>query len=73
MAKINYIKIAKKSAGIQIAELKKINKVLFSSVVPNAFKFVKTHLNKAVKTKCVELKSCKLNNFIKILVNKNGA
>ena len=27
MPKINYIKIAKKSAGIQIRELKKINKV----------------------------------------------
>ena len=31
MAKINYIKIAKKSAGIQIAELKKINKVFNKS------------------------------------------
>ncbi len=33
MAKNNYIKIAKKSAGIQIAELKKINKVFNSSFV----------------------------------------
>ena len=33
MAKDNYIKIAKKSAGIQIAELKKINKVLNKSFV----------------------------------------
>ena len=27
MAKINYIKIAKKAAAIQIAELKKVNKI----------------------------------------------
>ena len=27
MAKVNYISIAKKSAGIQISELKKINKI----------------------------------------------
>ena len=33
MAKINYIKIAKKSAGIQIRELKKINKVFNKSFV----------------------------------------
>ena len=33
MAKTNYIKIAKKSAGIQISELKKINKVFNKSFV----------------------------------------
>ncbi len=33
MAKANYIKIAKKSAGIQISELKKINKVFNKSFV----------------------------------------
>ena len=33
MAKENYIKIAKKSAGIQIAELRKINKVFNKSFV----------------------------------------
>ena len=33
MAKDNYIKIAKKTAGIQIAELKKINKVFNKSFV----------------------------------------
>tara|TARA_A100001011_G_scaffold279562_1_gene289501 strand:+ start:13 stop:972 length:960 start_codon:yes stop_codon:yes gene_type:complete len=33
MAKTNYIKVAKKSAGIQIAELKKINKVFNKSFV----------------------------------------
>ena len=33
MAKTNYIKIAKKSAGIQISELKKINKVFNNSFV----------------------------------------
>ena len=33
MAKTNYIKVAKKSAGIQISELKKINKVFNKSFV----------------------------------------
>ena len=33
MSKINYIKIARKSAGIQISELKKINKVFNKSFV----------------------------------------
>ena len=33
MAKTNYIKIAKKSAGIQISELKKINKVFNKSFI----------------------------------------
>jgi len=33
MAKINYIKVAKKSAGIQISELKKINKVFNKTFV----------------------------------------
>ena len=33
MTKTNYIKIAKKSAGIQIAELKKINKIFNKSFV----------------------------------------
>jgi hypothetical protein len=32
MSKINYIKIARKSAGIQISELKKINKVFNKSL-----------------------------------------
>lgn len=36
MAKTNYIKIAKKSAGIQIVELKKINKVFNKSFVKAA-------------------------------------
>ena len=35
MSKINYIKIARKSAGIQISELKKINKVFNKSCAYN--------------------------------------
>ena len=33
MAKVNYISVAKKAAAIQIAELKKINKIFNKSFV----------------------------------------
>jgi len=48
----------------------KINSVLFSSVVPKAFKFIKLSLKKIIKIRCVELKSCNLKNLLKIKVNK---
>ena len=49
---------------------KKIFKILFCSVVPNKFKFIKINLNKIIKRPCLELKSCKLNSLVKIKVNK---
>ena len=49
---------------------KNINKILFSSVVPNAFLIIKSVLKKIIKKPCLELKGCKLNNLVKIKVNQ---
>ena len=49
---------------------KKIKKILFCSVVPKAFKFIKLYLKKIVKIQCLELKKCKLDDMLKIDVNK---
>ncbi len=48
----------------------KIIKILFSSVVPNKFKLIKLFLKKILNKQCLELKNCKLNNLVKIKVNK---
>ena len=48
----------------------KINKILFSSVVPKKFKLIQIYLKKILKKPCLELKNCKLKNFVKINVNK---
>ena len=48
----------------------KIKKVLFSSVVPVAYKNIKMFVEKSIKIKCIELKKLKLNNLLKIKVNK---
>lgn len=48
----------------------KIEKILFSSVVPYAYKKIKSFLEKKIKTKCVELKQINLKKLIKIKVNK---
>ena len=49
---------------------KKIKKILFSSVVPDKFTFIKLNLNKIINIPCLELKSCKLDSLVKIKVNK---
>jgi len=48
----------------------KITKVLISSVVPVAYKNIKMFIEKSIKVKCIELKKLKLNNLLKIKVNK---
>ena len=48
----------------------KITKVLISSVVPLAYKNIKKFIEKSIKTNCIELKKLKLNNLLKIKVNK---
>ena len=48
----------------------KIKKVLFSSVVPLAYKKIKKFINQSINAKCVELKQLKLSNLLKIKVNK---
>ena len=47
-----------------------IIKVLISSVVPAAYKNIKKFIEKSIKINCVELKKLKLNNLLKIKVNK---
>ena len=48
----------------------KINKIVFSSVVPNSFKLIKLNLKKIINIPCFELKNCELNNLVEIKVNK---
>ena len=48
----------------------KINKIVFSSVVPSVFKIIKFILLKIIKKNCIELKKCKFNKLIKVKVNK---
>ncbi len=48
----------------------KIKKVLISSVVPEAYKNIKKFIEKSIKINCIELKKLKLNNLLKIKVNK---
>ena len=50
--------------------LNKIQKILFSSVVPVAFLKFKFFFKKKLKKKCYELKELPLNKIIKIKVNK---
>ena len=47
-----------------------IKKVLISSVVPIAYKNIKKFIERSIKIKCIELKKLKLNNLLKIKVNK---
>ena len=72
--KISTISLKKKIFFQKIKFLKKykkkIYKILFCSVVPSKFKFIKKNLNKIIKSPCLELKSCKLNSLVKIKVNK---
>ena len=48
----------------------KIKKVLFSSVVPLAYKEIKKFISQSINIKCIELKQLRLNNILKIKVNK---
>ena len=48
----------------------KINKIIFSSVVPKTFKTISFYFEKKFSIKCIELKNCNLKKFLKINVNK---
>ena len=50
--------------------IKQINKILFSSVVPSVFSTFKSFFKKKFNKKCYELKDIKLNKIINIKVNK---
>ena len=47
------------------------DKIIFCSVVPKAFNFIKKYLIKRIKTKAVEIKELKLSKFINVRANKN--
>lgn len=47
------------------------DKIIFCSVVPRAFNFIKKYLVKKIKTKVVEIKELKLSKFINVRANKN--
>lgn len=49
----------------------KIDTILFSSVVPKLYKLIKKILKKIITIRCLELKNCNLNKFVKIKVNRN--
>ena len=48
----------------------KITKVLISSVVPVVYNKIKRFIKKSIKINCIELKKLKLNNLLKIKVNR---
>ena len=48
----------------------KINKILFSSVVPNSYKIIKKTIKEITKLNCEELKNYNLKKFINIKVNR---
>ena len=50
-------------------DYKKINKILFCSVVPKSFNLIKKFLSKKTKIKCYEVKNLDLKSLIKINVN----
>ena len=72
--KISTRKINKKNIDKNLKSLKrferKIDKIIFSSVVPKIFKIIKIYIEKKIKIKCYELKNLNLNKFLQIKVNK---
>ena len=50
-------------------DFKKIEKILFCSVVPKSFNLIKKYLIKKTKVKCNEVKNLSLKSLIKIKVN----
>ena len=48
----------------------KINKILFSSVVPKSYKIIKKTIKEITKLNCEELKNYNLKKFINIRVNR---
>ena len=65
------IKILNHKFNSLIKDYTKIDKVLFCSVVPKSFNFIKKFLSKKVKKKCYEVKDLKLKSLININVNYN--
>ena len=65
---INKKKLEKNFKNLKI-NYKKIEKILFCSVVPKSFNLIKKYLFKKTKVKCNEVKNLDLKSLIKIKVN----
>ena len=66
--KINIIILKKKFRELT-KDLRKINKILFCSVVPKTFNLIRKFLNKNTKIRCYEVKDLNLRSMININVN----
>ena len=64
---INKKKLEKNFKNLKI-DYKKIEKILFCSVVPKSFNLIKKYLIKKTKVKCNEVKNLNLKSLIKIKV-----
>jgi type III pantothenate kinase len=58
-----------KKINFLIKDIKKVEKILFCSVVPKSFDFIKRYFFKKTKIKCYEIKNLNLRSLIKIKVN----
>ena len=65
---INQKKLEKNFKNLKL-DYKKIEKILFCSVVPKSFNLIKKYLFKKTKVKCYEVKNLSLKSLIKIKVN----
>ncbi len=65
---INQKKLEKNFKNLKI-DFKKIEKILFCSVVPKSFNLIKKYLFKKIKVRCYEVKNLGLKSLIKIRVN----
>ena len=65
---LNHQKLTKYFKSLK-PDYKKINKILFCSVVPKSFNLIKKFLSKKTKIKCYEVKNLDLMSLIKIKVN----
>ena len=65
---INQKKFEKNLKNLKL-DFRKIEKILFCSVVPKSFKLIKKYLFKKTKVKCNEVKNLDLKSLIKIKVN----
>ena len=66
--KINIIILKKKFRELT-KDLRKINKILFCSVVPKTFNLIRKFFNKNTKIRCYEVKDLNLRSMININVN----
>jgi type III pantothenate kinase len=65
---INHSKLDKLFINFKI-DYKKLEKILFCSVVPKSFNIIKKYLLKKTKLKCYEVKNLNLKSLIKIKAN----